>query len=134
MFAVIDTAFEEWRGDSSESMGFENWAAQTLYALYSDLVVILEHGSDMVGVAVCRDYPSNAEGWIEQVAVHGSHRGQGLGRALLGECFRRLAERGRSSCGVSTDSRTGALALYEHCGMTVARTYRRWTKSGLSPD
>jgi mycothiol synthase len=134
LFALIDTAFAEWRGLTSESMGFENWIARTFGEADQRLVVVLEYGSEIVGVATCHDYGPEAEGWIEQVAVDRSHRGQGLGRALLAECFRRFAERGRLRCGISTDSRTGALSLYEHVGMTVARTYRRWTKSGLSID
>jgi GNAT superfamily N-acetyltransferase len=134
LFALIDTAFEEWRGAHSEGMGFENWMACTLEAIDPDLVVALEFGSEIVGAAICRDYGPQAEGWVDQVAVERSHRSRGLGRALLTESFRRFAELGRSRCGISTDSRTGALSLYEHVGMTVARTYRRWTKSGLLRD
>ena len=132
LFGLIDTAFAEWRGLTSESMDFEDWRVHTLDEAESRLVVVLECESEIVGAAICHDYGPEAEGWIEQVAVDRSHRGQGLGRALLIECFRRFAERGQRRCGVSTDSRTGALSLYEQVGMTVARTYRRWTKSGLS--
>ena len=60
-----------------------------------------------------------------------AHRGQGVGRALLEESFRRFWAIGRCRCGVSTDSRTGALTLYEHAGMSVRRSYTRWTKQGL---
>ena len=68
---------------------------------------------------------------MEQVAVENAHRGRGLGRALLEESVRRFWELGRRQVGVSTDSRTGALGLYEHVGMSVRRTYTRWMKQGL---
>jgi GNAT superfamily N-acetyltransferase len=131
VFTVIDDAFQEWRGEGSQSMGFDNWAAHILEDADPDLLVLIQHAGLLAGAAVCRDYGPGAEGWIEQVAVVKAHRNRGLGRALLQECFRRFAQRGRLSCGVNTDSRTGALGLYEHAGMTVDRTYRRWTKTGL---
>lgn len=84
-----------------------------------------------MGVAVGYDYESTAEDWVEQVAVAKGHRNRGLGRALLQECFRRFWEIGRRQCGVSTDSRTGALSLYEHAGMSVRRSYTHWMKTGL---
>ncbi len=112
-------------------MGFENWAARTLRDLAPEWVVLLEHSDRLVGAAVGHDYGVEGEGWIEQVAVRREHRGQGLGRALLEESFRRFREAGRTRCGVSTDSRTGALGLYRHVGMSVVRSYTRWVKTGL---
>jgi hypothetical protein len=38
-------------------------------------------------------------------------------------------ERGRRSAGVSTDSRTGALGLYEKVGMRVVHQYTTYRKS-----
>lgn len=131
IFTLIDTAFEEWRGRSSESAGFDNWAASSLYPAVPELVVVIDDGTRIVGAAIGYDYGSDAEGWIEEVAVARAHRGQGLGRALLEESFRRFWELGRRQCGVSTDSRTGVLGLYEHVGMSIRRTYTRWMKEGL---
>jgi mycothiol synthase len=131
VFTVIDTAFEEWRGSTSESLGFENWVASSLHELKPGLIVLIVHGDRIVGVAIGCDYGPGSEGWIQQVAVEKAHRGQGLGRALLEESFRRLWDIGRRRCAVSTDSRTGALSLYEHVGMSVRRSYTRWMKQGL---
>ncbi|OFW57887.1 MAG: hypothetical protein A2133_01425 [Actinobacteria bacterium RBG_16_64_13] len=128
IFAVIDTAFDEWRAQGSESMGFENWAVWALHDATPGLIVLVEFEGRVVGAAIGHDYGPEAEGWIEQVAVEKGHRGKGLGRALLEESFRRFWEIGRRQCGVSTDSRTGALTLYEHVGMSVRRSYTRWTK------
>jgi ribosomal protein S18 acetylase RimI-like enzyme len=88
-------------------------------------------GAALIGVSVGHDYEAQDEGWIEQIAVRREHRGRGMGGALLAESFRRFQEAGRSIAGVSTDSRTGALGLYEHAGMAVVRSYTRWVKTGL---
>jgi ribosomal protein S18 acetylase RimI-like enzyme len=132
IYRLIDEAFDEWRNEDSESMGFENWAASTLHSVAPEWVVlIVDSGGRSVGVAVALDYGPDDEGWIEQVAVHRDHGGRGLGAALLEESFRRFRESGRTRAGVSTDSRTGALGLYQHVGMVIARSYTRWVKTGL---
>jgi mycothiol synthase len=131
IYRLIDEAFAEWRNADSESMGFENWVAGTLRNVAPEWVVLLERADRLVGVLVGQDYESEGEGWIEQVAVRLEHRGQGLGRALLEESFHRFREAGRTRCGVSTDSRTGALGLYQRVGMSTVRSYTRWVKLGL---
>jgi mycothiol synthase len=131
IYRLIDEAFAEWRNADSESMGFENWAALYLRGLAPEAVVLLEQAGRLVGAVVGRDNEPDGEGWIEQVAVLREHRGRGLGRALLEESFRRYREAGRTRCAVSTDSRTGALGLYEHAGMSVVRSYTRWVKTRL---
>ena len=47
---------------------------------------------------------------------------------MLRTAFGWFFERGRRVAGVSTDSRTGALGLYEKVGMRVVRQYTRYTK------
>lgn len=131
IYVVIDESFQEWRGLSSESKGFENWVASSLHSVQPELVVLVADASGIVAAAIGYDYGPEAEGWIEEVAVSRAHRGKGLGRALIEECYRRFYTLGRRQCGVSTDSRTGALSFYEHMGMSVQRTYTRWIKHGL---
>jgi ribosomal protein S18 acetylase RimI-like enzyme len=60
---------------------------------------------------------------VQQLAVPEAHRGQGLGTQLLHEAFGRFGARGRTSVGLATDSRTGALDLYLRTGMQVEREY-----------
>jgi len=131
IYRLIDEAFAEWRNADSEPMGFQNWVAKTLRNVAPESVVLLQHRGWLVGAAVGHDYEFESEGWIEQVAVRREHRGQGLGRAMMEESFRRFRQAGRTRCGVSTDSRTGALRLYRHVGMSVVRSYTRWVKTGL---
>lgn len=122
---VIEDAFSEWP-DRDRGRTFEDWRAAHLDR--DDVeVLVVDDGGHVVGVAVCLD-EGEGEGWVEQLAVAASHRGRGLGRALLHAAFRAFHERGCTTAGLSTDSRTGAKALYEHVGMTVTDTYRRWSK------
>jgi GNAT superfamily N-acetyltransferase len=129
VFDVIDTAFDEW--PDRESHGFDNWVETALRReeVRPELVPLVTDGERVVGVALNLDYGPANEGWVEQLAVERSYRGLGVGRALLVETFRRFHRIGRRMCGVSTDSRTGALGLYEHVGMSVSRSYTRWSKA-----
>lgn len=127
VFDLIDTAFQEWRGTDSVSMGFDNWVTSMLGRAHVD-VVLIAHQDRIVGTSVGIDYGAQSEAWIDQVAVDRAHCGRGLGRALVEEGLRRFWVRGRRQVAVSTDSRSGALTLYEHVGMHVRKTYTRWMK------
>ena len=62
--------------------------------------------------------------WVDELAVDARQRGQGLARALLADSFAEGRRRGLLRSGLSTDSRTGALGVYQHLGMEVASTFR----------
>jgi mycothiol synthase len=128
MFDVIETAFSAWEG--REPNTFADWRAQFLDRdeVRPELQVLAAEGDRLVGVAINYDYAEDDEGWIQQLAVHPTHQGRGLGRAMLQESFRRFHAIGRRSCGLTTDSRTGALGLYEHVGMRVRKSYTHWEK------
>ena len=131
IWRVIEDAFSEWPGRDEETP-FEDWKATIAdhEAIRPDTTPVVVDGDRIVGVAVGMDYSSEAsnEGWVQQLAVNREYRGRGLGRALLHESFRRFKAMGWEQAGLSTDSRTGALALYEHVGMHVERSYTRWVK------
>ncbi len=65
-------------------------------------------------------------GYVAKLAVHRDHRGRGLARALLVDSFAVAREYGASRSELSTDSRTGALGLYEKVGMEVTSLWRHW--------
>jgi ribosomal protein S18 acetylase RimI-like enzyme len=48
---------------------------------------------------------------------------------MLRDVFAAARDAGRARCGLSTDSATGARALYERVGMRVIRTYLRYAKA-----
>lgn len=130
VFEVIDTAFDEW--PERESHGFDNWASSFLRRdeVVPELVPLVVDGERIVGVALNFHYgiDEDGEGWTQQLAIDGAYRGRGLGRALLQESFRRFHGVGYRRCALSTDSRTGALGLYEHVGMHVRSSYTRYSK------
>ena len=128
IFEVLETAFSAWEG--REPNIFEDWHAQFLDRdeVRPELQVLVADGERIVGVAINYDYADDAEGWVQQLAVHPTHQGRGIGRAILEESFRRFRSIGRRACGLSTDSRTGALGLYEHVGMHVRKSYTHWVK------
>jgi ribosomal protein S18 acetylase RimI-like enzyme len=125
---LIDDAFSEWAG--RDAVSFEDWApfATAHGAFAPDLSRLAFDGGDLVGAAVVFDYPSADEGWVQQLATKASHRHRGIARALLSSVFAAFHTRGRGMVALSTDSRTGALSLYERLGMRIRRSYTGWAK------
>lgn len=127
-FWVIEHAFREWRGGDPQT--FEHWAGFVLRheAFEPALSRIALDGDEIVGATISYLYGGSEEGWVQQVATKATHRHRGIARALLQSSFAGFHERGLRLAGLSTDSRTGALSLYERVGMTVRRSYTSWTK------
>jgi mycothiol synthase len=127
-YRVIEDAFNEWPGRQPTT--FEGWSAYVLghAAFAPDLSRLAFDGDELVGVALCDDYEGQDEGWVPQVATKATHRHRGIARALLQSVFAAFHATGRRRVGLNTDSRTGALALYERMGMRVRRTYTSWAK------
>ena len=123
---VVDDAFLEWSVREAEP--FEDFEAGILRRPgFEPWQVRVAVGPDgVVGVAVlimARDEEGAlVEGYVQQLAVRRDQRGQGLAQALLVDAFRLAREHGAPATGLSTDSRTGALALYEKVGMVVTQT------------
>jgi mycothiol synthase len=125
-YRVIEDAFREW--PNREPTTFEDWTASVLGrpGFRPEQLQMLLDGSEVVGA--CNAAINNGNCWVDQVAVRRDHRGRGLGRALLMRAFQQAREQGAVRCELSTDSRTGALGLYQHVGMRVTSTYVHWAK------
>ena len=120
-YQVIEDAFAEWPDRDPES--YEDWVAQTLRrpGFVPERLVLAVRGEDeVVGAMVLVD---DDEPFVDQLAVAREHRSRGLARALLQRAFAIGWSDGRRSCVLATDTRTGALGLYEHVGMTPRGTY-----------
>ena len=116
---AIVTPFALWpfgSGAAGYGVGFEPW----------QLLVAVEDDGQVVGA--CYFSPLDDAGWIDQIAVRGDRRGLGLGRALLVAAFTEARARGATKSVLSTDSRTGALSLYEHVGMRIKQSFVHWAK------
>jgi mycothiol synthase len=127
-YRVVEDAFNEW--PNREPATFDEWAAMTIRRqdFEPELLQLALDGERVVGVVYSIDYPDGGA-WIPQVAVAATHRRRGIARALLQRAFATSWDRGDRVCGLSTDSRTGALGLYENVGMRVTRSYTNLTKA-----
>jgi len=69
-------------------------------------------------------------GYVASLAVLPSHRGCGLGRALLLHSFAEFYAMGKrgAALAVDADSLTGATRLYESVGMRPHTRYAMWEK------
>jgi mycothiol synthase len=129
-YQVIEDAFNEWPDRDPSSYG--DWAPGVVgrggFEPWHLLLATRpgDEGEEVVGA--CHLVMSGDEGWVNQIAVRRDQRGRGLARALLASSFATAREHGATRFGLSTDSRTGALGLYERVGMTVRLSYTHWAK------
>ena len=128
VYQVIEDAFNEW--PDREPTSFESWLAHMRDhpAFAPGVSRLAFDGQELVGAALCLDYDGQDEGWVQQLATKATHRHRGIARALLGSAFLAFHESGKRMVGVSTDSRTGALSLYERLGMRIRRSYTGWAR------
>jgi mycothiol synthase len=103
--------FEDWLASIPGRPGFEPW----------QLRVVTRHGAEIVAVAVVQMAGESA--FIARLATRRDQRGQGLAQAILVDAFAVAREHGACRSELSTDSRTGALGLYERVGMEVTSTW-----------
>jgi mycothiol synthase len=118
---VKEDAFLEWSVRERETYddyhasvigrpGFEPW----------QLRVVTDPRGDVAGFALLLMGGDPAtEAYIDQLAVRQDQRHRGLAQALLVDAFARGREHGATRSSLSTDSRTGALSLYQKVGMEV---------------
>ncbi|KRE98841.1 GCN5 family acetyltransferase [Nocardioides sp. Soil777] len=104
--------FEDFRASLVERPGFEPW----------NLRVLTDGGGAVVGVSLVHVAPGGVA-YVARLAVRRDQRGRGLAQALLVDSFRLAREHGASVSELSTDSRTGALGLYERVGMRSVATW-----------
>jgi mycothiol synthase len=121
--AMFEAAFSEWPDRPPSTV--ETWRAVVTHreGFRPDDLVVAVDGGRIVGGAFLIDVD---EIWIDKLAVATTHRHRGIARALLRWAFRRSFASGYDHTTLSTDSRTGALALYEAAGMQVTRSFTSW--------
>lgn len=122
-FRIVEDAFAHWPNRQANTL--EGWRALTVTRAGFEpwMLPIAWAGNEAVGVAYLIDYPEDSFAWIQQLATRVDRQGRGIGTMLLGEAFARIAANGGTRAGLSTDSRTGALGLYQRVGMRVVREF-----------
>jgi GNAT superfamily N-acetyltransferase len=124
-FQLIEDAFNEW--PDRDPARYEDWAPRgPLRPGFEPWQIRFAVDPDGTEVGVCYTIHAGDTGFVDQIAVRSDQRGKGLARALLADAFARAREHGATVSELSTDSRTGALGLYEHVGMQVTQTWRHW--------
>ena len=124
-FQLIEDAFNEWPDRDPSS--YEDWAPRgPLRPGFEPWQIRFVTDATGTEVGVCYTILAGGTGYVDAIAVRRDQRGLGLARALLVDAFQRARERGATTSELSTDSRTGALGLYEHVGMHVTQTWRHW--------
>ncbi|MBS44442.1 MAG: GNAT family N-acetyltransferase [Nocardioides sp.] len=128
---VVDEAFLEWSERDPEP--YEAFAAGTVDRPGFEpwhLRVVVDPDGAVVGAAYVTVFdgggsgdPADRDAFINRLAVRPDQRHRGLAQALMVDAFAVARNHGATSSGLSTDSRTGALGLYEKVGMKVTSTW-----------
>jgi len=118
---LLEDAFDEWQ---QRRKPYEEWARHTIErtTFAPAMSPIALHGNHIIGAIIALDYPASPDGYIDRLAVHSGHRGQGIARHLLHHTFDTFRRHGKPVTTLWTHSDTGALTLYQHLGMTVRRS------------
>lgn len=130
---VKEDAFLEWSIRERETYddflevvigrpGFEPWQLRVVTGPDGAIV-----GMASVTVAMTED-GRDPEAFISWLAVRRDQRNRGLAQALMVDAFAQARAYGAATSALSTDSRTGALGLYEKVGMQVTSV---WVNRGI---
>ena len=124
-FQLIEDAFNEWPDRDPSS--YDDWAPRgPLRPGFEPWQIRFVTDASGTDVGVCYTILAGETGYVDAIAVRRDQRGLGLARSLLADAFERARGHGATVSELSTDSRTGALGLYEHVGMKVTQTWRHW--------
>lgn len=121
-FSVNEDAFLEW--SQRERDTFEIWQSQVVRRPGFEpwhLRVVTDPAGEVVAMAVLQLH--DAQCFIARLATRADQRGRGLAQALLVDAFAEARRHGATRFELSTDSRTGALTLYEKVGMRVTSAW-----------
>jgi mycothiol synthase len=133
VWAVTEDAFLEWSDRDRQS--FEDWEAAVPGRPGFEPWNIRVATDPTGAVVATSNIHLNAEGsgppgaYIDRLATAKAQRHRGLAQALLVDSFRVGREHGAVRSELSTDSRTGALSLYEKVGMSVTSV---WVNRAIS--
>ena len=126
--ALLDEAFIDDR--SHHPAPFDRWVEEETSSPSYDptLWLLARDGAVPVGVVTASD--AEDRGWVDYLAVSASHRGRGIGAALLRRSFALFADREIRRVLVSVDAQnpTGATAVYERVGMRIVNRWDQWER------
>jgi GNAT superfamily N-acetyltransferase len=127
-WTVLEDAFLEWSARDREP--FDDFLARTVRRPGFEpwhLRLAADADGEVVGATVV--FPFGTQGYVDRLATRQDQRGRGIAQAMLADAFAAARSHGCTSSTLNTDSRTGALGLYEKVGMRVRRT---WVNRGIT--
>ena len=124
--ALIQAGFD-WR--ERQPQPFEDWKKFMLRPELFDasLWFMAVRRNKIVGACLCFRY--STMGWVRQLAVNKTERGQGVGRALLEHAFRVFQTMGMPMVGLAVESANlHAVHFYQTAGMVKAVHLNEYVK------
>ena len=130
--AILTAAFAGDPGDHPEPI--DRWLEEHASNPSYDPTLWLLARDGNVPIAALTASADDDTGWVDWLAVLASHRGRGIGAALLRRSFATFAARGlrRVLVNVDAENVTGATAVYEHVGMRVVNRWELWERSSAA--
>ncbi|MFC6344729.1 GNAT family N-acetyltransferase, partial [Nocardioides hankookensis] len=121
-WTVLEDAFLEWSVREREP--FDDFLARTVQRPGFqpwNLRLVVDPDGEAVGATVVLLY--GTEAYVDRLATRKDQRGRGIAQSMLVDAFAAGRAHGAVTSGLNTDSRTGALGLYEKVGMRVTQTW-----------
>ncbi|MGZ8567605.1 MAG: GNAT family N-acetyltransferase [Actinomycetota bacterium] len=132
--AVLTDAFVDDWGDHPGP--FDRWVQEDTGSPSYDptLWLLAKDGGQPVGVLTAS--AGDDGGSVDWLAVLPSHRGRGLGTALLRRSFAAFTDRGlrRVTLNVDAENPTGATGVYEGVGMRIVNRWDLWERSSSDDE
>jgi mycothiol synthase len=128
--ALLDEAYAGWDRDYV-ARDHEGWLAfMTEHDDFDPSVWFVVERDGVLVACALHWKVHEGSGWVKDIVVRESERGNGLGKALLHHAFRVYADQGATRVGLKVDSTnpTGAPQLYERVGFVTDRRYAIWLK------
>jgi mycothiol synthase len=128
--ALLDSAYVGW-DDEYVAQSHDGWLAfMTDHDEFDpELWFLVERDGELVACAL-HWKEHQRRGWVKDIVVAETERGNGLGTSLLHHAFRAYAARDVEQVGLKVDSTnpTGAPQLYKRVGFRTDRRYGTWIK------
>jgi GNAT superfamily N-acetyltransferase len=128
--ALLDEAYAGWDTDYVRRPHADWLTFMTGHDDFDpEMWFLVERHADLVACALhWKEFQQR--GWVKDIVVRESERGNGLGTALLQHAFRAYSSRGATQVGLKVDSTnpTGAPRLYERSGFVTDQRYGIWIK------
>lgn len=127
--SILEEAFVDDWGDHPEP--FDEWVAGLETSPTHDPTLWLLAREEATPVGVLTASAGDEGGWVDWLAVLASHRGRGIGAALLRRSFGSFSARGlrRVRLNVDAENPTRATGVYERVGMRVVNRWDLWERS-----